>query len=194
MTTIATFTGVTKWYGPVIGVNDIRVTIGPCVTGLVGTNGAGKTTLIKLLTGHLQPSLGTVTVCGHSAWSAAAKRHIGYCPEVDTLYDEMSGRQFRIAIARLHGLYGTTLHERVEETLSQVGMLDRANRRSGARCSRRRHRPTVNLRSGRPMWRPPRGIRPGIGTCGPSGVAGEVRKGGGMFKCKRLHGALSMVA
>ncbi len=129
MTAIASFTGVTKWYGPVIGVNDIRVSIGPGVTGLVGTNGAGKTTLIKLLTGHLQPSLGTVTVCGHSAWSAAAKRHIGYCPEVDTLYDEMNGRQFLSAMARLHGLYGPTLHERVEETLAQVGMLDRANRR-----------------------------------------------------------------
>jgi ABC-2 type transport system ATP-binding protein len=129
MTTIATFSGVTKWYGPVIGVNDIRVDIGPGVTGLVGTNGAGKTTLIKLLTGHLRPSLGAITVCGHSAWTAAAKRHIGYCPEVDTLFDEMNGRQFLTAMARLHGMSGTALRDRVDETLTQVGMLDRADRR-----------------------------------------------------------------
>ncbi len=126
---VAEFNGVTKWYGPVIGVNDVRVAVHAGITGLVGTNGAGKTTLIKLLTGHLHPTLGEVRIGPHQAWSAAAKQRVGYCPEVDTLYEEMTGRTFLITMARLHGWTGVELRDRVEQTLQQVGMADRANRR-----------------------------------------------------------------
>ncbi len=126
---IAEFHGVTKWYGPVIGVNDVRVTIHSGITGLVGTNGAGKTTLIKLLTGHLQPTLGQVHIGPHDAWSASAKQRVGYCPEVDTLYEEMTGRSFLTTMARLHGWTGYELRDRVEQVLQQVGMSDRADRR-----------------------------------------------------------------
>ncbi|HET6424438.1 MAG TPA: ABC transporter ATP-binding protein [Planctomycetaceae bacterium] len=128
-TPVADFEGVTKWYGPVIGVNDVRVAIYPGVTGLVGTNGAGKTTLIKLLTGHLRPTLGQVRVGPHESWSAAAKRQIGYCPEVDTLYEEMTGRSFLTTMARLQGWTGSELTDRVDQVLKQVGMFDRAHRR-----------------------------------------------------------------
>lgn len=126
---IAAFEGVTKWYGPVIGVNDVRVTIQSGITGLVGTNGAGKTTLIKLLTGHLRPTLGQVRIGPHDAWSSKAKQRVGYCPEVDTLYEEMTGRSFLTTMARLHGWTGSELHDRVEQVLQQVGMSDRADRR-----------------------------------------------------------------
>lgn len=61
------FTSVSKWYGPVIGVNDVSLEIQPGITGLVGHNGAGKSTLIKLLTGQLRPSLGDVRVAGKVA-------------------------------------------------------------------------------------------------------------------------------
>ncbi len=126
---IAEFENVTKWYGPVIGVNDVRVAIPSGITGLVGTNGAGKTTLIKLLTGHLRPTLGQVRIGSHDAWSASAKQRVGYCPEVDTLYEEMTGRSFLITMARLHGWAGSELRDRVEQVLQQVGMSDRADRR-----------------------------------------------------------------
>lgn len=126
---VAEFDAVTKWYGPVIGVNDVSVGIYPGVTGLVGTNGAGKTTLIKLLTGHLRPTLGQVRVGAHPSWTAAAKRHIGYCPEVDTLYEEMTGRSFLTTMARLQGWSGSELTDRVDLILKQVGMSDRAHRR-----------------------------------------------------------------
>jgi ABC-2 type transport system ATP-binding protein len=126
--TLAEFRSVTKWYGPVIGVNDVSLTLGPGITGLLGPNGAGKTTLIKLITGQLRPSLGKVFVCGHAAWSSAAKRHIGYCPDVDAFYEEMSGRRFVRTMARLHGMDRRAARERTEIALAEVGMSDRANR------------------------------------------------------------------
>jgi ABC-2 type transport system ATP-binding protein len=100
----------------------------PGITGLVGHNGAGKSTLIKLLTGQLRPSLGQVQVRGRRAWSSAAKRHIGYCPDVDAFYEEMSGRAFVRTMAKLHGFSGRISRERTEDVLAQVGMADRADR------------------------------------------------------------------
>lgn len=126
------FAGVSKWYGPVIGLNDVTMDIGPGITGLVGHNGAGKSTLIRLLTGQLRPSLGRVEIRGVQAWSSAAKRWIGYSPDVDSFYEEMSGRAFVRMIARLHGFSGGEARDRTERILEQVGMADRADRRLGS--------------------------------------------------------------
>ena len=122
------FRSVTKWYGAVIGVNDVSVALPSGITGLLGPNGAGKSTFIKLLTGQLRPSLGEVRVCNSVARSAAARRHIGYCPDADAFYEEMSGRQFVHSMARLHGMSAREASERTEEVLSEVGMSDRADR------------------------------------------------------------------
>ena len=126
------FQAVSKWYGPVIAVNDVTLQLRPGITGLVGPNGAGKSTLIKLLTGQLRPSLGHVRIRGRNAWSARAKSHIGYCPDVDAFYEEMSGRAFVRTMARLHGFRGRPAAERTEAVLQQVGMTDRADRRLGS--------------------------------------------------------------
>lgn len=125
------FENVCKWYGPVIGLNDVTMTIEPGITGLVGHNGAGKSTLIKLLTGQLRPSLGTVEIRGRRAWSSAAKRHIGYCPDLDPMYEEMSGRAFVVMMARLHGFSASEARRRADEMLAQVGMSDRSDRPLG---------------------------------------------------------------
>ncbi len=122
------FRGVTKWYGAVIGVNQIDLSLPSGITGLLGPNGAGKTTFIKLLTGQLVPSLGQVLIRGLPAFSAAAKRYVGYCPDVDALYEEMSGRSFVQWMARLQGLSRDEAAERTEIVLNEVGMLDRADR------------------------------------------------------------------
>lgn len=129
---LSSFDRVSKWYGPVIGLNDASLDLSPEITGLVGPNGAGKSTLIKLLTGQLRPSLGEVTVRGMPAWSAKAKSHIGYCPDADAFYEEMSGRAFVSMIARLHGLPLKTVRARAEDVLSRVGMDDRADRPLGS--------------------------------------------------------------
>lgn len=130
--TLGQFIQVSKWYGPVIGLNDATFEIEPGITGLVGHNGAGKSTLIKLLTGQLRPSIGEVRVRGHHARTAVARRHIGYCPDVDAFYEEMSGRQFVRTMAMLHGFGRKLAYRRTDDVLAQVGMAERADRRLGS--------------------------------------------------------------
>lgn len=120
---------VSKWYGPVIGVNSVTLELRSGITGLVGSNGAGKSTLMRLIAGQLRPDLGRVEVRGYDAWSTAARRHVGYCPEVDAFYEEMSGRQFVEAMARLCGYAGSEARQRCEAALERVGMAGRAKRR-----------------------------------------------------------------
>src|SRR5271156_1086773 len=97
------FDHVTKFYGPVIGVNDVDCRVGPGITGLLGANGAGKSTLIKLASGQLRPTLGRVVLGDHDAWNARAKRLLGYCPDLNHFYEEMTGREFVRAMAALSG-------------------------------------------------------------------------------------------
>jgi ABC-2 type transport system ATP-binding protein len=119
---------VSKWYGPVIGVNQVTLELRPGIVGLVGANGAGKTTLMRLVTGQLRPDLGTVEILGHPAWTGEGKRHVGYCPEVDAFYEEMSGRQFVRTMAALSGYPRAEARRRAEAALERVGMEDRADR------------------------------------------------------------------
>jgi ABC-2 type transport system ATP-binding protein len=122
------FEQVSKWYGPVIGVNQVTLELRPGITGLVGHNGCGKTTLLRLAAGQIRPDLGRVSIAGRDAWSAAGKRHVGYCPELDVFYEEMSGRRFVETMARLCGFPGREARGRTEEILQLVGMSDRAAR------------------------------------------------------------------
>jgi ABC-2 type transport system ATP-binding protein len=118
---------VSKWYGPVIGVNQVTLELRPGITGLVGANGAGKSTLMRLAAGQVRPDLGRVLVAGHDAWTAEAKGHIGYCPELDTFYEEMTGRRFILTMARLGGYSGSAARQRTQEILTLVGMAERAD-------------------------------------------------------------------
>jgi ABC-2 type transport system ATP-binding protein len=123
------FDHVTKFYGPVIGVNDISCRIGPGITGLLGSNGAGKSTLIKLASGQLRPTQGRVLLGEHDAWSIAAKRCLGYCPDVNSFYEEMTGREFVYAMTALYGFPRSEVRRRTEQVLEEVGMSDLASRR-----------------------------------------------------------------
>jgi len=128
-TPVLLFEHVSKWYGPVLGVNQVTLELRSGITGLVGSNGAGKSTLLRLATGQLRPDLGRVQVAGHDAWSWSAKRFVGYCPDADVFYEEMSGAQFVDAIARLSGFSRMAAQERTAAALQRVGMNNRAKRR-----------------------------------------------------------------
>ena len=83
---------LSKWYGQVIGLNDISVSVPPGITGLLGPNGAGKSTFMKLMTGQLRPSQGSITVLGQPIWrNPGLYFRIGFCPEQDAFYDRMTG-------------------------------------------------------------------------------------------------------
>jgi ABC-2 type transport system ATP-binding protein len=104
MTTFA-LDHVSRWYRNVVAVNDVTMTIGPGVTGLLGPNGAGKSTLIALMSGFLAPSAGTVTLDGEPLWrNEQVYSRIGLVPEREALFDYLTGRQFVVANAELHGL------------------------------------------------------------------------------------------
>jgi ABC-2 type transport system ATP-binding protein len=97
--------GVSRWYGNVVAVNDISLTIGPGVTGLLGPNGAGKTTILHMIAGFLLPSRGEVTVAGRSTWrNPGMFRQVGVVPDRDSVYAFLTGAEFVTATAKLHGL------------------------------------------------------------------------------------------
>jgi ABC-2 type transport system ATP-binding protein len=97
--------GVSRWYGNVVAVNDITMTLGPGVTGLLGPNGAGKTTLLHMMSGFLAPSQGTLTVGGRPAWrNPEIYRQLGLVSDREAAHGYLTGWQFVLASARLHGL------------------------------------------------------------------------------------------
>ena len=88
-------THLSKWYGQVIGLNDVSVRVPRGITGLLGPNGAGKSTFMKLITGQLQPSKGQITVFGQPIWgNPALFFRIGFCPEQDAFYERMTGLEW----------------------------------------------------------------------------------------------------
>jgi ABC-2 type transport system ATP-binding protein len=96
---------VSRWYGNVVAVNDITMTIGPGVTGLLGPNGAGKSTVLHLIAGFLAPSRGELTVQGAASWrNPGLYRTVGLVPERDSVYAFLTGEEFVLATARLHEL------------------------------------------------------------------------------------------
>ncbi len=117
-----------RWFGNVVAVNDVTMTIGPGITGLLGPNGAGKSTLIHMLSGFLPPSTGTVTLDGEQVWkNHDVYRTIGLVPEREATYDFLTGWQFALASAELHGLDNPG--EAASRALGTVAMQDAAHRK-----------------------------------------------------------------
>ena len=121
---------VSKWYGEVIGVNQITASIAPGITGLLGPNGAGKSTLLKLITGQLRPGAGEIRVLGLDPWSdRSIFREVGYCPDTESFYDEMSGAAFVELMGRLAGFGAAESRRRAADRLDRVSLTPHANRR-----------------------------------------------------------------
>jgi ABC-2 type transport system ATP-binding protein len=126
-------TQLSKWYGQVSGLNDVTAAIPPGITGLLGPNGAGKSTFMKLMTGQLKPSKGTITVFGEPIWSnPKVFARIGFCPEQDAFYDRMTGLEWVTALVRLNGLSDSEAASAAKEALARVDLLDAAGKKIGA--------------------------------------------------------------
>ena len=124
---------VSKWYGQVIGLNDVSVEVGPGVTGLLGPNGAGKSTFLKLITGQLKPSKGAVRVLGEPVWgNPGLFFRLGFCPEQDSFYERMTGLEWVTALTRLNGLSDTDATDAARRALDTVDLLDAADKKIGA--------------------------------------------------------------
>ncbi len=124
------FNGASRWYGQVIGLNDVTCTIGPGVTALLGMNGAGKTTMMRLITGQLKAQTGSVRVLGLDPFANPdVYQRVGYCPDIDNFYEHMTGRKFVYMLARMAGFDHKEASDRTETMLEMVGMADRAGRK-----------------------------------------------------------------
>lgn len=124
-----------KWYGEIAGLNRVSLDLLPGITGLVGPNGAGKSTLMKLLVGQLKPSYGEVRIFGENIWeTAAVRRRLGYAPEGDSFYEDLSVLAFVRSMGRLCGL-GNSADALAREALEKTGALEFAGKRLKA-CSK----------------------------------------------------------
>jgi ABC-2 type transport system ATP-binding protein len=130
---IVSAANVSKWYGQVIGLNDVSVDVPPGITGLLGPNGAGKSTFMKLITGQLKPSKGAVKVLGEPIWgNPHLYFEVGFCPEQDAFYERMTGLEWVTALVRLNGLSDKEADDAAKRALTDVDLMDAANKKIGA--------------------------------------------------------------
>ena len=124
---------LSKWYGQVSGLNDVTVDVPPGITGLLGPNGAGKSTFMKLVTGQLKPSKGTLQVMGEPIWgNHALYARIGFCPEQDAFYERMTGMEWVTGLVRLNGLSETDATAAAGRALEAVDLSAAAGKKIGA--------------------------------------------------------------
>ena len=132
MTATLEYIRASRWYGPVIALNDVTTVVEPGVTGLLGPNGAGKSTFLKLAAGQLAPSQGEVKLLGRPAWgSPEVFHHVGLCPEADAFWEGMTGLQFVMALLRLSGFDEAECAQRAEKALNEVALLEAKDRKIG---------------------------------------------------------------
>lgn len=121
MTAVIETSKLSKWYGNVLGLSDVSLEVEPGVTGLLGPNGAGKSTFLKLITGQIRPSIGNVRIFGQKVQgNQALFSRIGFCPEHDSFYEEMTGWVFLTSLLKLQGFSSAEIRIRAEEALDIV--------------------------------------------------------------------------
>ncbi len=124
MTAVIETARLSKWYGSVLGLSDVSLQVEPGIVGLLGPNGAGKSTFLKLITGQLKPSIGSVTVFGQKVMNNyRLYSRVGFCPEQDAFYEEMTGWEFLTSLLRLHGFSAEETRARGERALETVDLL-----------------------------------------------------------------------
>ena len=124
-----TFSNVSRFYGEVLGINKVTLSIPPGITSLVGPNGSGKTTLMNLMTGLLRPTYGEISVLGVSPdHPEKLCRMVGYCSQFDAFPKGLSGYQFVYSYLRMFGWSNEECDRRTRTSLQLVGLTDAAER------------------------------------------------------------------
>jgi ABC-2 type transport system ATP-binding protein len=127
------FDDVSKFYGEVLGVNRVNLSLPPGVTSLVGPNGSGKTTLMNLMTGLVRPTQGSISVLGLTPDQPEEFfRHVGYCTQFDSFPKGVTGYEFINQYLRLRGLTAIDAHRLTTEAISRVSMGEAAHRKVAA--------------------------------------------------------------
>jgi len=120
---------LSKWYGNILGISEISVHVTPGIQGLLGPNGAGKSTFLKIASGQLKQNLGKITVFGETVYNNHTLfSKIGFCPEHDSYYKEVTGWEFLIFLAKLHGFKGKKAVDMAGVALERVGMKENAKK------------------------------------------------------------------
>jgi ABC-2 type transport system ATP-binding protein len=129
MTYIIETKSLSKWYGNVLGLSDVSIQIQAGITGLLGPNGAGKSSFMKLITGQMKASIGSVAIEGQEVrnnYSLFSK--IGFCPEQDSFFEDMSGWQFILGLLSLHHFTAEESHSRALKAFDIVELTDDKDR------------------------------------------------------------------
>jgi ABC-2 type transport system ATP-binding protein len=126
---LVTFGNVSRFYGEVLGINKVSLTIPPGITSLVGPNGSGKTTLMNLMTGLIRPTQGEIRVLGIAPdHPEKLCRVVGYCAQYDAFPKGLTGYQFIYSYLRVFGMSHAECDERTVAAFELVGLSDAANR------------------------------------------------------------------
>jgi ABC-2 type transport system ATP-binding protein len=127
------FDGVSRFYGEVLGINRVSLSIPPGITSLVGPNGSGKTTLMNLMAGLIRPTKGAISVCGVRPDDPERLfRMTGYCTQVDAFPRGMTGYEFLYSYLRVHGCSHQEAHGMAFRSIERVNLVDAANRKVAA--------------------------------------------------------------
>lgn len=127
------FDNVSKFYGEILGVNRVTLSIPPGITSLVGPNGAGKTTLMNLMTGLLRPTRGSVNVLGiPTDRPEQLFRKLGYCSQFDSFPRGLTGREFIRSFLLVSGYSKTESEDLTNKALERVDLIPAGDRKIGA--------------------------------------------------------------
>ena len=118
---------LTKYYGALVGIRDLSFEARPGeVLGLLGPNGSGKSTTVKIMTGLLRPTAGTVRLDGVNVLEALEpyKAALGYVPEEPHLYSYLTGPEYLQLIGRLRQVPEAVLEDKIERFMQLLGIYD----------------------------------------------------------------------